>query len=133
MSMEDFGLDGMEFTVLQHQDSLELLETEHNQKFNNVRSPSMVKKKLRREENDLMSPPSHRTSGSGDYSDVKSVVSIDEAIKELEAKGLKSILKPPEKGYSDIYRSHCKESIRDLMMETKKYTNHYNKKLSRSV
>lgn len=135
-SMENIDMDDVGFSVLQEDNNFELLETEQkgNEKFQNVCSPSMVKKKLRREDNDnQMTPPSHRSSNSSNYSDVKSADSIDEALQELETKDLKSILKPREKGYSDIYRSHCKESIRNLMMETKKFTNHYHKKLSRSV
>jgi len=134
-AMENIDID--ELSLLHEDNSFELLETEHkgNEKFKNVRSPSMVRKKLCREDHDnnQLTPPSHRSSNSSNYSDVKSAASIDEALQELESKDLKSILKPREKGYSDIYRSHCKESIRNLMMETKKYTNHYHKKLSRSL
>lgn len=99
--MENIDMDDVGLSMLQENNNFELLETEQkgNEKFQNVRSPPMAKKKLRREDYDnQMTPPSHRSDNSSNYSYVKSAASIDEALQELETKNLKSILKPRENG-----------------------------------
>lgn len=96
----------------------------------------MVKKTVRREENNGMISPlitRNNSNDSGDFSYEKARESIDETLREKTTRDLKSILKPPDKGYSDIYRSHCDDALRSLMIETKKYTNHYEKKLSQKM